>query len=69
MQQDFQHRRVLISGGSAGLGLAAARMMAQRGARVAIAARTPDKLQAAADALHQETGAEIVEVKGEGAEA
>ena len=62
MQQDFQHRRVLITGGSAGLGLAAARMMAERGARVAIAARSADKLQAAAESLRQATGAEILPV-------
>ena len=62
MQQDFQHRRVLITGGSAGLGFAAARMMAQRGARVAIAARTADKLEAAAESLRQDTGAEVLPV-------
>lgn len=62
MQQDFHNRRVLITGGSAGLGLAAARMMASRGAHVAIAARSDDKLQAAATALRQETGAQILPV-------
>ena len=55
MQQDFQGRRALITGGSAGLGLAAARMMASRGARVAIAARSADKLEAAAASLRRKT--------------
>lgn len=62
MQQDFQGRRALITGGSAGLGLAAARMMASRGARVAIAARSADKLEAAAASLRRDTGAEILPV-------
>lgn len=62
MEQDFQGRRVLITGGSAGLGLASARMMASRGARVAIAARSPDKLHAAAATLRDETGADVLPV-------
>ena len=62
MQQDFEGRRVLITGGSAGLGLAAARMLASRGARVAIAARSEDKLHAAAETLRQATGADILPV-------
>lgn len=48
------HSKVaLITGGSAGLGLAIARELSRAGAKVALAARDATKLQAAADALRQ----------------
>src|SRR5687767_3434039 len=43
----FVGKRVLIVGGSEGIGEAVAIHFAQAGAHVAIAARTPDKLEAA----------------------
>jgi NAD(P)-dependent dehydrogenase (short-subunit alcohol dehydrogenase family) len=44
-------RHVLITGGSMGIGLAVARALAQRGARLTLVARGADALQAAADEL------------------
>lgn len=48
---DFSGQRVLVVGGSSGIGLAAARAFAEAGARVTIASRNPSKVQAAADAI------------------
>lgn len=46
----------VVTGGSSGLGRAIARELSQRGADVAIAARTASKLEAAADELRQAGG-------------
>src|SRR5690606_22186766 len=46
----------IITGGSEGIGYASALSLAREGARVAIAARRPDVLEAAADRIRQETG-------------
>ncbi len=48
---DFAGRKVVVIGGSYGMGYATARMALEAGAEVAIAARTPEKLAAAAEAL------------------
>ena len=45
---------VAVTGGSAGLGLAIARQFAGQGARVALLARDPDRLQQAAEAIGPE---------------
>lgn len=47
----LEHRVALITGGSRGIGFAAASAFAEAGARVAIAARTASEVQAAAQAL------------------
>ncbi|MFM8990462.1 MAG: SDR family NAD(P)-dependent oxidoreductase, partial [Alphaproteobacteria bacterium] len=44
-------RKVLVIGGSAGMGLATAELAADHGADLAIAARNPGRLEAAAKAL------------------
>ncbi len=44
---DFQNKIVVITGGSRGLGLVLARMLAQEGAKLAICARTADQLSSA----------------------
>ena len=51
MDLQLRDRRVLVVGGSQGIGLAAAELFAAEGARVAIAARTPATLEGAADAI------------------
>ena len=42
MEQNFKDKRVLITGGSKGLGKAAAIAFEQEGARLALAARSDD---------------------------
>jgi NAD(P)-dependent dehydrogenase (short-subunit alcohol dehydrogenase family) len=53
---DFEGRAVLIIGGSRGLGLVLARHLVERGAKVAIAARTEDDLKAAQEDLERRGG-------------
>jgi 3-oxoacyl-[acyl-carrier protein] reductase len=58
----------LITGASDGLGLAAARALAGEGAEIAIAARRPERLRAAAEAICAATGAEILALPADVAE-
>jgi len=53
---DLAGRVALVTGGSSGMGFAAARALAARGARVAIASRGGEKLERARAALVEETG-------------
>jgi NAD(P)-dependent dehydrogenase (short-subunit alcohol dehydrogenase family) len=48
---DFEARRILVTGGSLGIGLEVSRELARRGARVIVAARGIDAIEAAIDAL------------------
>jgi NAD(P)-dependent dehydrogenase (short-subunit alcohol dehydrogenase family) len=59
MDLELTGKRALVTGGSRGIGLAIARQLAREGARVALAARDQDRLDAAAAALTAETGAEV----------
>lgn len=45
---ELKYAKVLVTGGSSGIGLATARMLRERGARVAIAARGTERLERAA---------------------
>jgi NAD(P)-dependent dehydrogenase (short-subunit alcohol dehydrogenase family) len=47
---------VVVTGGSSGIGLATAAMMAQAGARVAVVARDPDKLNDAVKLIREDGG-------------
>jgi 3-oxoacyl-[acyl-carrier protein] reductase len=58
-------RSALICGASAGLGYAVAEALAREGCRVAINARTPADLRAAAERLRQGTGAVVVALPGD----
>src|SRR5262245_48682189 len=58
-EQDLAGRVALVTGASSGMGLAAARARARRGARVAIASRGGEKLEAARAGLAGE-GAEVM---------
>jgi 3-oxoacyl-[acyl-carrier protein] reductase len=52
-------RHAVVCAGSSGIGYAAARRFALEGAHVTLVARTASKLEQAADALAQETGARV----------
>lgn len=56
MEQDMKGRVALISGGSDGIGLATAALLAQRGAHVAICARRPEKLDEARATIERAGG-------------
>ena len=59
MDLGFSGRRVLVVGGSTGIGFAAARQMAVEGAEVMIAARDGEKLNQAAAAIEAAAGGEV----------
>lgn len=54
MRLNFRGRRVLITGGSSGIGLAAAKRLVRDGARVVIAARDASRLERARQGLQAE---------------
>jgi 3-oxoacyl-[acyl-carrier protein] reductase len=58
MRRDLEGRLALVTGASSGLGLASARALARRGARVVLSSRGGDKLQAARERLAA-SGAEV----------
>jgi NAD(P)-dependent dehydrogenase (short-subunit alcohol dehydrogenase family) len=53
---EFANRHVLVTGASSGIGLATSRLLARRGARVFLIARSDEKLAAAAGAIAREGG-------------
>lgn len=59
--EDLTDRVALVTGSSSGLGFAAARSLAQRGARLAISSRGGEKLDQASRAL-TDAGAEVVAI-------
>jgi NAD(P)-dependent dehydrogenase (short-subunit alcohol dehydrogenase family) len=63
MDLQLRGRRAFITGGSRGIGLAVARVLAAEGADVAIAARDPERLQAAAEELRKESDRTVVPVE------
>lgn len=60
MDLELMNKTAVVTGGSRGIGKAIARELAREGVDVAIAARDPERLRAAARELAQETGRRIV---------
>jgi NAD(P)-dependent dehydrogenase (short-subunit alcohol dehydrogenase family) len=54
---------ILVTGGGTGLGKSMATRFAELGANVALAARSLDRLEAAAEELRQKTGAKVIAVE------
>jgi NAD(P)-dependent dehydrogenase (short-subunit alcohol dehydrogenase family) len=65
MDLGLRDKVAIITGGSEGIGKAAARRMAEEGARVVIAARRPDVLEAAAKEIEAATGGVVLPVQGD----
>lgn len=65
MDLGLKGKAALVTGGSRGVGRACAKALLQEGARVMIAARNPERLEATRRALAQETGGEVRCVAGD----
>lgn len=59
MDLQIQGKKALVTGSTAGIGLAIGRRLAAEGAHVVLTGRDPDKLQQAAEDLRTSTGSEI----------
>jgi len=65
MDWGLNNRVVLITGGSAGIGRAVAKVLAAEGARVVIAARRAQLLESAAESIERETGRRVLAVSAD----
>lgn len=62
MDLELTGKTAIVTGGSRGIGKAAARQLALEGVDVAIAARTKDALEATAEELRKETGRRVLPI-------
>lgn len=60
MELGLQDKVIMVAAASKGLGYGIAQAVAQEGARVSIGSRTQADILAAAETLHNETGAETL---------
>jgi NAD(P)-dependent dehydrogenase (short-subunit alcohol dehydrogenase family) len=65
MDWGLNNRVVVITGGSAGIGRAVAKVLATEGARVVIAARRRQLLESAAESIERETGRRVLAVSAD----
>lgn len=59
MDMDFEGRVAIVAASSQGIGFSTAQAFAAEGCRVAMCARNSDRLEAAADKIRGQTGAEV----------
>ena len=68
MDLGLKDKVAIITGGSEGIGKAAAQRMAEEGARVVIVARRPEVLKAAAEEIQKVAKGTVLPVQGDVAE-
>src|ERR1700741_2122200 len=68
-RNDLQQQRVVVVGGSAGIGLAVAQQAASQGAKVVIASSNAERVQKAVECISGEAEGQAVNVSDEGAVA
>jgi len=66
---DLQQKRVVVVGGSSGIGLAVAQQAASQGAKVVIVSSTAERVQKAVECIGGEAQGQAVDVSDEGAVA
>src|SRR6202047_2735948 len=66
---DLQQKRVVVVGGSSGIGLAVAEQAASQGAKVVIVSSTAERVQKAVECIGGEAQGQAVDVSAEGAVA
>src|SRR6266404_4701274 len=66
---DFQQKRVVVVGGSSGIGLAVAQQAASQGAKIVIVSSNAERVQKAVECISGEAQGQAVDVSDEGAVA
>jgi len=64
---DLQQKRVVVVGGSSGIGLAVAQQAASQGAKVVIVSSNAERIQKAVESISGEAQGQAVDVSDEGA--
>jgi NAD(P)-dependent dehydrogenase (short-subunit alcohol dehydrogenase family) len=64
---DLQQKRVVVVGGSSGIGLAVAKQAAEHGAKVVIVSSKTERVQKAVECIGGEAEGQAVDVSDEGA--